>query len=214
VPAPSGHRAFRLNDAELSVIGAHAVARGYPKHAIIVNEGDATDSLYIILEGRVKVFVSDDEGREVVLSTQGPGEYFGELVLDEGPRSASVMTLEPSRFLVVPKADFRDFVCKNPAFALSVIDKLIHRVRALTERVKTLALMDVYGRVARLLLELAEERDGVMVIEERLTQQDIANRVGASREMVSRILKDLSVGGYISQSRERIVLLKKPPAHW
>jgi CRP/FNR family cyclic AMP-dependent transcriptional regulator len=196
------------------VVGVHGIARSFPKNSIIVNEGDATDSLYIIMEGRVKAFVSDDEGREVILSTQGPGEYFGEMVLDQGPRSASVMTLEPSRFLVVPKEDFRDFVLKNPAFSVSLIEKLISRVRSLTENVKSLALMDVYGRVARLLLELADEVDGVLVIEERLTQQDIANRVGASREMVSRILKDLSIGGYIAQTRERIVLLKKPPAHW
>jgi CRP/FNR family cyclic AMP-dependent transcriptional regulator len=214
VPARGSQRDFRLTDAELMVIGVHGVARSFPKNAIIVNEGDATDSLYIIMEGRVKAFVSDDEGREVVLSTQGPGEYFGEMVLDQGPRSASVMTLEPSRFLVVPKADFRDFVLKTPAFSASLIEKLISRVRSLTENVKSLALMDVYGRVARLLIELSQEVDGVLVIEERLTQQDIANRVGASREMVSRILKDLSIGGYIAQTRERIVLLKKPPAHW
>ncbi|MEW5864066.1 MAG: Crp/Fnr family transcriptional regulator [Pseudomonadota bacterium] len=214
MPEHSGQRIFRLTDAELKAIGARGIVRAFPKNTIIVNEGDATDSLYIILEGRVKVFVADEQGREVVLSTQGPGEYFGEMVLDEGPRSASVMTLEPARFLVLPQADFREFVLSNPAFALSVIEKLIHRVRALTERVKTLALMDVYGRVARLLLELAEEREGVLVIEERLTQQDIASRVGASREMVSRIMKDLAVGGYIFQTRERIVLLKKPPARW
>ena len=150
----------------------------------------------------------------MVLSTQGPGEYFGEMVLDEGPRSASIMTLEPSRFLVVQKNDFREFVLKNPAFALSLIDKLIHRARALTESVKSLALMDVYGRVARLLLELAEERDGSMVIPQRLTQQDMASRIGASREMVSRILKDLSSGGYLTQSRTGIVLHRKPPEHW
>jgi CRP/FNR family cyclic AMP-dependent transcriptional regulator len=214
VPARGSQRAFRLTDAELMVIGVHGIARSFPKNSIIVNEGDATDSLYIIMEGRVKAFVSDDEGREVILSTQGAGEYFGEMVLDQGPRSASVMTLEPSRFLVVPKEDFREFVLKNPAFSVSLIEKLISRVRSLTENVKSLALMDVYGRVARLLLELANEVDGVLVIEERLTQQDIANRVGASREMVSRILKDLSIGGYIAQTRERIVLLKKPPAHW
>ena len=195
-------------------MGPHAIARAYPKSTIIVSEGDRTDSLYIILEGRVKAFVSDDRGHEVVLSTQGPGEYFGEMVLDEGPRSASVMTLEPSRFLVVPKKDFRDFVARNPAFALSLLEKLIHRARALTESVKSLALMDVYGRVARLLLELAEERDGALVIGERLTQQEIASRVGASREMVSRILKDLSTGGYIAIERSRMVLTSRPPAHW
>jgi CRP/FNR family cyclic AMP-dependent transcriptional regulator len=207
-------RTFTLSDADLMAMGAHAVARAYPKNTIIVSEGDRTDSLYIILEGRVKAFVADDRGHELVLSTQGPGEYFGEMVLDEGPRSASVMTLEPSRFLVVPKKDFREFVARNPAFALSLIEKLIHRARTLTENVKSLALMDVYGRVARLLLELAEEREGTLVIAERLTQQEIASRVGASREMVSRILKDLTSGGYVAIERSRMVLNRRPPAHW
>jgi CRP/FNR family cyclic AMP-dependent transcriptional regulator len=210
----SSRRSGTLSDADLMAVGSHGIARSYPKNTVIVSEGDRTDSLYIILEGRVKVYVSDDDGRDVVLATQGPGEYFGELVLDEGPRSASVMTLEPSRFLVVPLQDFRDFVVNNPAFALSLIEKLIARVRSLTESVKSLALMDVYGRVARLLLELAEESSGTLVISQRLTQQDIASRIGASREMVSRILKDLSTGGYLTQSRTGIVLHRKPPEHW
>ena len=210
-----GRRKHVLSEADLAAVGAHGVARSYPKNTIIVSEGDATDSLYIILEGRVKAFVSDDDGNEMVLSTQGPGEYFGEMVLDEGPRSASVATLDPSKFLVVPKAEFRNFLLGNPAFAISLIDKLISRVRSLTASVKSLALMDVYGRVARLLLELAEERDGgSYVIQQRLTQQDIANRIGASREMVSRILKDLADGGYLTQSRTNIVLHRKPPEHW
>jgi CRP/FNR family cyclic AMP-dependent transcriptional regulator len=195
-------------------MSAHGIVRSYPKNSVIVTEGDTTDSLYVILDGRVKAFVSDSEGHQVVLSTQGPGEYFGELVLDEGPRSASIMTLVPCRFLVVQKEDFRKFLLQNPAFALSVIEKLIARVRALTESVKSLALMDVYGRVARLLLELAEESNGGFVIAQRLTQQDIASRIGASREMVSRILKDLSTGGYLTQSRTGIVLHRKPPEHW
>ena len=209
-----GQRSHTLSDADLVSVGSHGIARTYPKNTIIVTEGDKTDSLYIIIEGRVKVYVSDDAGHEVVLLTQGPGEYFGELVLDEGPRSASVMTLESSRLLVVPQQDFRDFVVNNPAFALNLIEKLIARVRSLTASVKSLALMDVYGRVARLLLELAEDGDGSLVIPERLTQQDIASRIGASREMVSRILKDLSIGGYLTQSRTGIVLHRKPPERW
>lgn len=212
--AVKGQPSYTLSDADLMAVGSHGIARSYPKNTIIVSEGDKTDSLYIILEGRVKAFVADDRGNEMVLSTQGPGEYFGEMVLDEGPRSASVMTLEPSRFLVVPQQDFRDFVVRNPAFALNLIEKLIGRVRSLTASVKSLALMDVYGRVARLLLELAEERDGGLVIMHRLTQQEIASRIGASREMVSRILKDLSIGGYLTQSRAGIVLHRKPPEHW
>ena len=146
--------------------------------------------------------------------TQGPGEYFGELVLDEGPRSASVMTLEKSRLLVVPRLAFQAFIAENPAFALNIMRKLIKRVRMLSASVKNLALMDVYGRVARLLLELAEEKEGTLVILERLTQQDLANRVGASREMVGRILKDLTEGGYISLQDNRLVINRPPPPHW
>ena len=204
----------RLSQDELKAISLHGVVRRYPKHAVIINEGDTSDSLYIVLEGRVKAYVGDAAGHEVMLSTQGPGEYFGEMVLDQKPRSASIMTLQASRFLVVPAQDLRDFVLRNPKFALSLIEKLIQRVRVLTESVKSLAFMDVYGRVARLLLELAEEQDGRLVIGERLTQQEIASRVGASREMVSRILKDLSLCGCLTHSRSGIVLHRKPPARW
>ena len=212
--AAKGQRSYTLSAADLAAVGLHGVARSYPKNAIVVSEGDKTDSLYIILEGRVKAFVSDGEGHEMILSTQGPGEYFGEMVLDEGPRSASIVTLEVSRFLVVQKSEFRQFVVSNPAFAFSLIEKLIGRARALTASVKSLALMDVYGRVARLLLDLAEDGEGGLVIPQRLTQQDIASRVGASREMVSRILKDLSTGGYLTQSSAGIVLHRKPPENW
>ena len=215
-PALATERAntFTLAQEELSAISAHGVVRNYPKQAVILNEGDSSDSLYIVLEGRVKAYVADAAGHEVVLSTMGPGEYFGEMALDRRPRSASIMTLVPSRFLIVQGDEFRAFVTDHPAFALSLVEKLIHRVRALTENVKSLAFMDVYGRVARLLLELAEERDGRLVIDERLTQQDIASRIGASREMVSRILKDLSLCGCITHSRSGIVLHRKPPARW
>ena len=203
-----------LSEAELKTIGQRALTRAFPKNAIVVTEGDRTDSLYIVVSGRVKVYVSDDKGKEIVLNEAGPGEYFGELMLDEGPRSASVMTLEPTRFLVVPKEDFKEFVAKSPEFALHLIRKLIRRVRALTSDVKSLALMDVYGRVARMLLDLAAERDGTLVIENRPTQQEMANRVGASREMVNKILKDLTEGGYIAVERERITIARTLPAAW
>lgn len=203
-----------LKDDALRALSEHGLIRTYPRHTIIIHEGDQTDSLYIILDGKVKVFVSDSDGREIVLGVQGPGEYFGEMVLDEGPRSASVMTLEPSRFVIVPKTELKHFLAQNPAFALHLIQKLIRRVRTLTDSVRSLALMDVYGRVARLLLELATERDGRLVVTEKLTQQDIASRVGASRGMVSRILKDLVGGGYISVEHKLITLNKQLPPRW
>jgi len=203
-----------LSVIDLRDFAQHAVTRTFPKNTVVVSEGDQTDSLYIIVSGRVKVYVSDEKGKEIVLSESGPGEYFGEMVLDEGPRSASVMTIEPTQFLVVPKEDFKEFVAKSPEFALHLIRKLIRRVRALTNDVKSLALMDVYGRVARMLLDLATERDGTLVIENRPTQQEMANRVGASREMVNKILRDLTEGGYIAVERDRITIARTLPAAW
>ena len=203
-----------LQEEELRALSAQATAKTFPKNTVIVSEGDETNTLFIILSGRVKVFLSDEAGKEIVLATQGAGEYFGEMALVEGPRSASVMTLETSKFAVIPKPQFKSFLLEHPQFAIHLIEKLIHRTRTLTENVKSLALMDVYGRVARLLLELAEDEDGKLVITEKLTQQDIANRVGASREMISKILKDLAAGGYLTVERSRITINRAPPRHW
>lgn len=203
-----------LNEDELRALTAQGVVKSFPRNAVIVSEGDETDSLYIIIAGRVKFYVSDEDGKEVVLGTQGPGDYFGEIALDGGPRSASVMVLEASRFAVIPREKVRDFLRAHPDFSIHLIEKLIGRTRTLTESVKSLALMDVYGRVARLLLEMAVEEDGKLVIHEKLTQQDIASRVGASREMISKIFKDLSTGGYITVEQKRITINKTPPRHW
>lgn len=203
-----------LSEAEIKAVARRAVTRAFPKNSVVVTEGDRTDTLHIIVSGRVKIYVSDEKGKEIVLNYAGPGEYFGELVLDEGPRAASVMTLEPTRFLVVPKEDLREFVANSPEFSLHLIRKLIRRVRVLTNDVKSRALMDVYGRVARMLLDLAVERDGSLVIEERPTQQEMANRVGASREMINKILGDLASGGYIAVERDRITIARALPRAW
>jgi CRP/FNR family cyclic AMP-dependent transcriptional regulator len=178
-----------------------------------VTEEDRSDALYIILSGRVKAFGSSVEGREVVYSVLGVGEYFGEMTLDGGPRSASVMTLEPTTCAIVPGADVRDFLASHPDFALHLVKKLIKLARASTQHVKSLALEDVYGRIARLLQTLAkDDGDGVKRVPEKLTQQDIAERVGSSREMVSRVFKPLLEGGYVEIRAGRIALLKKLPA--
>jgi CRP/FNR family cyclic AMP-dependent transcriptional regulator len=203
-----------LSDAELAALSRRATMRSFAKNTVVVSEGDRTDSLYIIVSGRVRVYVSDDQGKEIILNHAGKGEYFGEMVLDEGPRSASVITLEPTRFLVVPKEDFAAFLANSPQFALHLVRKLIRRVRALTHDVKSLALMDVYGRVARMLLDLAVERDGALVIEDRPTQQEMANRIGASREMISKILSELAAGGYIEVARDRITIARALPCGW
>jgi CRP/FNR family cyclic AMP-dependent transcriptional regulator len=200
-----------LNRAELAPLAAMTVARSYPRNLIVVSEGDRADTLYFVLSGRIKVFVGGDDGREIVLSTQGPGTYFGDMMLDDGVRSASVMTLEPCRLAALSRDVFRDFLVHHPDTALALIKSLIRRTRSMNDRLRDLALLDVYGRVAKLLLSLAREVDGRLIIEERVTQQEIGERIGASREMVGRILKDLKAGGYVRLEGRRIVILRKPP---
>lgn len=203
-----------LSEQTLHAIAAAGVVRSFPKGAILINEGDTGDSLYIVLSGRIKVYASNPAGREFVLSFFGPGEYVGEMSLDGSPRSASVMTVEPTTCAIVNRASFRDFLLTYPDFAMHLIGKLIQRVRVATENVKSLALSDVYGRLVRLIMALAVERNGALVVPERLTQQDIAERVGASRDMISRLLKDLILGGYLKIADKTITVIKKPPAGW
>jgi len=209
-----GESGVVLNAAELEEISRLGVAREFRERTVLMSEGDETDALYIIMEGRVRAYVSDSTGREAILSVMGPGEYFGEIAFDEGPRSASVITLEPCRLLVIPREEFAEFVKRSPAFALHFIHRLIARVRTLTDNVRSLALMDAYGRVARLLLDSSVTEDGKQFIPEKLTQTEIASRVGCSREMVSRIFKDLVQGQYITIHPDRIVINRKPPAKW
>ena len=203
-----------LPDALLEQIAGRTAVRSFPKRAVLVMEGDDTDSLYVLLSGRVRAYVSTADGRELEVNRMGRGEYFGEVTLDGGLRSASVAALEDCRCAVVHRTELNRLLSQVSALAQHMIRKLAHRVRALTEHMRDLALMDVYGRVARLLLDLAEEVDGRLVIQEPLTQKDIAQRVGCSREMVSRIFSDLSAGGYLCREGRALVILKKPPARW
>lgn len=199
----------------LSQIASRGGIRSFPVNAVLIHEGDTADSLFIVLSGRVKVYATGVGGREVVIDTHAAGEYVGELALDGGVRSASVMTLEPTSCAIVTGATLRDFVAEHPEFALHLIRKLIRRVRHATESVKSLALEDVYVRVVRLLAELSDPAsDGTRLVSERLTQQAIADRVGASREMVNRIFKDLTTGGYVTVVSSRITVLKRPPPAW
>lgn len=203
-----------LDESALQSLAPGGAVRSYARNVVVVSEGDATDSLYVVLSGRVKAFVADPGGKEVIVNTIGAGDFFGELVLDGGARSASIMTLEPSRFFIIPQRDVEALLETNPAFARALMRKLIGKVRSLTARVLDLSLKDVYGRLVKFLEESAVEQDGRRVLAERLTQSDIAARIGGSREMVSRILRDLSAGGYVTVETRRIVLHRKLPAHW
>ena len=198
-----------LPESDLQAIARKAVIKSYEKNAIVVTEGEFTKSLYVILSGRIKVYLDDENGKELVLDSKGPGEYFGEMVLDEGPRSASVVTTEPSTFAIIATAVFKDLLVKHPEIALIVIKNLIRMARGLDENVRSLAMLDVYGRVSRMLLDLAVEQRGMLVIPEKLTQQEMANRVGTSREVINRILRDLTAGGYI-RIEDKTIIINKP----
>lgn len=211
----SDHHLALLHDPMVLELAARGQLRSFPKNAVIINEGDRGESLFVILSGRVKVYVSDDDGREMILDHHGPGDYVGEMSLDGKPRSASVMTLEPTSCSVITRDELRAAIADNPDIAMGLISTLIERARIATDNVKNLALMDVYGRVARLLLQIAkEDGNGKLVVPERMTQQDIADRVGASRDMISRIFKDLTIGGYVTVDNRIITIHRKPPARW
>jgi len=204
----------RLQQALIDAIAPRGLTRTFPANAILINEGDTTDSLYIVLNGRVKAYASSEDGREVVLTEYGPGEYFGELSIDGEPRSASVKAIEPCRCRVVQGSELQQFLTDHPAFAVHLTHKLIRMVRRLTEQVRSLALQDVYGRIVRVLIDLSEPVGDERIVRNKLTQQDIADRVGSSREMVNRVMKELTSGGYVTQREGRLVVLKKLPAAW
>lgn len=188
--------------------------RLFPKNTIVVHEGEPADTLYLVLEGRLRVYVSGEDGRELELNRLGPGEHFGEMMLGGRVRTASVRTLSPARLCLVSRGEFQRILAEQPALAFHLIQSLIARVTALTERVRSLALMDVYGRVAKILLDSAVPDGELQVVPGPLSQQQIAERIGSSRSMVNRILRDLGEGGYISISRERIVLHRPLPKRW
>ncbi|MBI1397321.1 MAG: cyclic nucleotide-binding domain-containing protein [Betaproteobacteria bacterium] len=188
--------------------------RSYRRNAIVIQEGDQGDTMFVVLSGRVRVYLSEEDGKEVLLNEHGPGEHFGEMMLDYGPRSASVMTIEPCRFAVISREEVERFLIDHPDVAAALIRMLIGRVRTLTRTVGSLALLDVYGRVARLLLDRATQDNGRLVVEPPITHQDIAKRVGASREMVTRIIRDLRAGGYIETEEHRMFIVRQPPKSW
>lgn len=199
-----------LSKKGLDTVAQHAVAKTYPPHTLLLREGERSDSLYIILYGKVKFYVCDEDGNEAILNIQGPGDFFGEMgLLDEAPRSASAMTMESTRVAVMTKSAFKECLASNPDIAYNLIRVLTQRVRVLSGSVRNLALLDVYGRVARTLLNMAKPLGKLLIIDQKLTHQEIASMVGASREMVSRILKDLGNKGYIKVERNRITLFEK-----
>jgi len=182
--------------------------KAYPKNSTVIAAGDPTDALYIVISGRLKVIMSDNEGREVILANLNQGEFFGEMgLIDQAPRSATVTTIESCELLTITRTDFTKCLQGNFDLTMNVMRGLVKRLREADKKIGSLALMDVYGRVARLLMEMAETVDGQKVVTKKLTKQDMAKTIGASREMVSRVMKDLETSGRI-EVRAREILLR------
>ena len=187
-----------LREEQLARLAASTVRRNFAKGRTIVAEGDPSQALYLLLSGRAKVQRSDTEGKEVILAVLGPGEFFGEMSLvDDEPRSASVITLEPCDFLEIGKESFHQMMLQSNEICLAVMRGLVERLREADRKIETLALLDVYGRVARVLLDFSEEINGEKIVRTKLPRQEIAKMIGASREMVSRVMKGLETDGFI-----------------
>jgi CRP/FNR family cyclic AMP-dependent transcriptional regulator len=201
-----------LPDTQLVLLTQVLLRKPYPKNSTVVAAGDPADALYVVISGRLKVMMSDKEGREVILAILSQGDFFGEMgLIDQAPRSATVVTIEPCELLTITQADFTKCLQKNFELTMNVILGLVKRLREADKKIGSLALMDVCGRVARLLMEMAETIDGQKVVT-KLPKQQIAKMVGATREMVSRVMKEMETGGHI-EVRARQILLRESLAH-
>lgn len=199
----------------LGRLASRGILRNYRKNTIILNEGEPGDSLFVLLQGQVKVYATDENGREITYGTIQAGDYFGEMSLDGGPRSASVMTLDQTLCSLVSRAAVQQHLAEEPGFAVSLVSQVIRRARSATETARQMALLDVYGRVIHTLEGQQGPASSQAPVQlTQITHQQIASRVGASREMVSRLLKDLEKGGYVELGIKRITLKKKLPARW
>ncbi len=187
-----------LEPSQLELLARVVFRRPMAKGRAVFSAGEMSQSLYLILSGRTKVQMSDAEGKEVILAVLGPGEFFGEMALiDEQPRSATVVTLEACEFLTINKEDFHACLAKNAEMAMLIMRGLVKRLREADRKIESLALLDVYGRVARVLLEFSEIEGHQRVLRDKLPRQDVAKMIGASREMVSRVMKGLETDGFI-----------------
>ncbi|MBL8443735.1 MAG: cyclic nucleotide-binding domain-containing protein [Zoogloeaceae bacterium] len=196
-----------LPDETLAEASRVSMMRRIPRGQAVVLAGEKTDYVYFVLTGSLKVIVSDEDGREVILSILGQGELFGEMgVFGEQPRSASVLAVVPSDLVMISKSDFKHLMHDNFEVSWRMLCNLADRLRNADRKIESLALMDVYGRVARLLIDMSEDVDGKTLVVRKITKQDIAKMIGASREMVSRVMKDLSTQGLISETDHGIVL--------
>lgn len=200
-----------LTPAQAESIADAVVKRRYKRGECIVEQGKKSNSLAIVLTGRARVITTDSRGREVILATMNPGDYVGEMsLIDNQPHSATVRCEVQTDALILGRAEFARCLPENSSMAYAVMKGLVQRLRHADRKIESLALMDVYGRVARALLEFAQpDKDGQLVIKDRVSRQDVAKMIGASREMVSRVMKDLEDRGFIEVTEGGATIVKE-----
>ena len=188
-----------LTEAQAQTIAESVTKQRFRRGELIVESGKKSNALFIILNGRAHVVATDGRGREAILANLKQGDYIGEMsLIDNQPHSASVRTEVQTDVLVLGRAQFARILPENAAMTYAIMKVLVQRLRHADRKIESLALMDVYGRVASALLEIADvDANGVTIIKEKVSRQNIAKTVGASREMVSRVMKDLEDKGYI-----------------
>ncbi len=195
-----------LSDADVERVAELARERTYPKSSVILFEDDPGDALYVVVTGRVKVVLVGEDGREVILSVLKEGDFFGEMALiDDEPRSAHVIAMEDANLLVLRREDFQQRLREAPGMAIGLLRALSRRVREADDKIGGLVLLDVTGRVATLLLRMADENDGVHITR-RVTHHTIAQMVGSSRETVSRTMRELAEQGLIEIARNTVTI--------
>ena len=204
-----------LDESDLEALASVARQITAERGELIVSQGSAGESLYIVARGQIRVYLSDETGKEIILGLEGPGAIFGEIaVLDGQPRSASVAAMERTELLMIEGREFRQLLEAHTALSLGVIAALAGMIRKLTDATQGLALQSAYRRLVARLHERAVEEDGQTVIPERLTHQLLADMIGCSREMVSRIMSDLAKGGYLRTEDKRWIIERKLPADY
>lgn len=200
-----------LTNDQAQAIADSVVKRRFRRGEIIVEHGRKSNALFILLNGRARVLTSDARGREVILAVLQPGDYVGEMsLIDNEPHSATVRAEIQTDMLILGRAEFARCLPENSSLSYAIMRGLVHRLRQADRQIESLALLDVYGRVARTLLDMAEEHDGVQLIRNKVSRQDMAKIVGASREMVSRVMKDLEERGVIETQENGSVIIKEP----
>lgn len=203
---------YSLKDDELEAINRVSIIRKFPKDHLILLEDEEGDTLFIIIKGKVKVTAFSEQGKEVIFSILSDGDFFGDMsLLDGKPRSASVVAIEESEVRLIRRSDFISSLENHPGIALKLLEELTSRLRKADERIESLALLDVTGRVAGILLQLAEEQgypqSGGILIKSRPTHQELANMAGTTRETVTRVLKQLSRKNYIILSGKDLTII-------